>query len=157
MDNNILALQKYHQEFIELVNRFPVQERLSVLFDQWSLKDILAHIIGWNMCLKENLDFIQQDKEPPFYGKVNDYNAQSVENRKNDSWEKVFKDCDQSGLQLVEAYKNLPEKYWQQKFWPEKSATPEKFLKIVTNHYANEHIPQVQMAFNKFIAKDDIK
>lgn len=47
MNNQIKEYKKAREKFLEAVNRFPKSKRMVKLFGTWSIKDILAHIIGW--------------------------------------------------------------------------------------------------------------
>lgn len=138
------AFIEAHQKFVKAADHFPLDKREQILFDKWSLKQILIHIAGWNNCIADNVAFLKENKEPPFYGKVDDHNKQSITNGKNWSWDKTRSEFEKSFRRICAEYSTLPENLWNRRFWAKKNSTPEKFLKIVTKHYQKEHLPEIQ-------------
>jgi hypothetical protein len=134
---------KVKKEFESAVLDFPIDKRSSKLFDSWNIKDVLAHMTFWNKCLKENIRYIRDDKEPPFLGKVNEVNLKSVRDSKNVSWDEVYKQFTSSGKELQIAYENLPDKLWELPIWKGRKSTPLSFLKIVIIHYEKDHLPAI--------------
>lgn len=49
MDNQIKIKEykKAREKFLEVASLFPKDKRMVKLFGIWSIKDMLAHIIGW--------------------------------------------------------------------------------------------------------------
>lgn len=136
--------KKVREEFIEIINKFPINKREETLFDKWNLRQVLAHMQRWDNCLSDNVDYLLKGKEPPFYGKVDDFNAVSQGFCKEWDWDKTYKEFLKGGERLIKTYEGLAETLWSHKFWKDKNRTPEKFLKIVTNHYKEEHLPTVK-------------
>jgi len=146
MNRLLEEFKKVREDFIEIINKFPVNKREEVLFDKWNLRQVLAHMQRWDNCLSDNVDYLKQGKEPPFYGKVNDFNAVSQDLCKDWDWNKTYEEFLKGGERLIKTYKSLPENLWNQRFWKDKNSTPLKFLKIVTNHYKEEHLPLLKGA-----------
>jgi hypothetical protein len=144
----VQKLQQLHKDLTNIVNEFPKDKREAVLFDKWSLKDVLTHMAGWNKCLKQNLDFLEQKKDPPHFGKVDDFNAKIVKESRKYKWEDVFNDFVNSGEYLITSYKELSSRLFDNKFWPDKSSTPRKFLNIVIEHY-EEHSQKVKTLLDR--------
>lgn len=140
----IQQFAKARQEFIDAVERFPKDKRAMVLFDRWSLKEILTHIAGWDNCIANNIICIKKNQEPPHYGKVDDFNKNSVEKGRRWNWERAYKEFIKGGELIVREYGSLPEALWDKKFWPTKNSTPRKFLQIVTHHYLRDHLPEIR-------------
>lgn len=132
------------EEFIKVVDQFPKEKRELALFDKWNLRHVLAHMTRWDNCLSDNVEFLLKGKEPPFYGKVDDFNAVSQSLCKDWNWDKTYKEFLKGGERLIKTYENLAENLWDKTFWKDKNSTPLKFLKIVTNHYKEEHLPLVK-------------
>lgn len=128
---------------IKAVDSFPVEAREEVLFGKWSLKQVLIHISRWDLILSENVVFLRSDKTPPFYGKVDDVNKESVAFGKDWSWSKAYDEFIKSGERAIEEYKQLPTELWERKFWADRSMTPVKLLGIQTKHYEHEHLPEI--------------
>lgn len=136
--------KKVREEFIGVVNKFPKDKREEILFDQWSLKQVLVHMARWDNCLSDNVEYLLEGKEPPFYGKVNDFNVVSQNLCKDWDWDKTYQEFLKGGERLIKTYESLAENLWGQKFWRDKNSTPEKFLKIVMHHYKKEHLPYLK-------------
>ncbi|NTU46156.1 ClbS/DfsB family four-helix bundle protein [Candidatus Roizmanbacteria bacterium] len=136
-------------QFIAVIDNFPVEKRLTVLFDKWSLRDILVHIAGWDRAITENIRDLKQGNEPPFYGKIDDFNANSIEHGKNWTWEKTYIKFVQAGEKMIYEYETLSDGLWEKPFWKSKNSTPAKFLKIETKHYFHEHLPEIKMIISQ--------
>lgn len=143
MDTYIQKFISARQTFIDTIDTFPIDKRESILFDKWSLKQILIHMVFWDTCIAENIAFLKKGQEPPFYGKVNDFNQLSIEKGKNWDWKKTYHEFINAGKRLIGEYETLPEEKWDQKFWKTKNSTPKKLLHIVTKHYSHEHLPEI--------------
>lgn len=129
---------------ITAVSHFPVSKREAKLFDQWSLKQVLIHMAGWDNCIADNVQYLKKQQEPPFYGNVDGKNAASVEAGKHWSWEKAYDEFIKAGERVIHEYETLAPDLREVKFWKKRNSTPAKFLKIVTNHYSKDHLPEVQ-------------
>jgi len=144
MNYLIRAFIAARKEFTTSVDAFPEAQREAILFGNWSLKQILIHIIFWDTCIADNVALLKTGKEPPFYGKVNDYNQQSIEKGKSWSWEKTYQEFKLSGERVIREYETLPKEKWEAKFWKNKNSTPKKFLNILIEHYLHEHLPEIK-------------
>jgi hypothetical protein len=137
------SYKKARETFINAVDKFPKQKREEALFDKWNLKQLISHIGGWDNCIADNVKYLKEDKEPVFYGAVDSFNARSIEEGKNWNWEKAYAEFIAGGERVIKEYETLDPALWDAKFWKTKSSTPEKLLKIVTQHYNHEHLPQL--------------
>lgn len=140
----INKFMELHQQYMDLVNKFPVEDREKVLFDKWSLKDVLAHVIGWNDLNTEHVIDVAQGTEPEWVADVDKYNDQQVNKRKSFSWEKVYDEFVQSGERLADTFQELPGEIWDKKCGYEKRYTPRAYLEHMIEHYEKEHIPQLE-------------
>ena len=143
MNTLLNSYKEARKSFIQAVDKFPKQKREEALFDKWSLKQLITHIAGWDNCIADNVRYLKEGKEPPFYGTVNDFNAKSVETGKDWSWDKAYQKFIKGGERVIKEYESLESDLWSIPFWAGKNSTPEKFFKIVTKHYSHEHLPQV--------------
>lgn len=98
--NNQQLIDKFkalHQQYNDLVNEFPIENREKVLFDKWSLKDILAHVTGWNDLNAAHAVDVSQGIEPEWVADVDKYNDEQVSKRKDLSWDEVYNEFIKSG------------------------------------------------------------
>lgn len=136
-------LVKVRQELIDTANQFPSIKREEVLFDKWTLKDILAHLSGWAIftsdCIKKF-----KTKSLPFWNiKINDFNQQSVNNRQRLSWQQTLDEFIKVSQTNIDEYKSLESDISDKKIWPNKSYTPSKFFEIDVNHY-QKHLEAIK-------------
>lgn len=143
-DNLIDEFKKVRQDVKLAVDQFPEEKREQCLFDKWSLKDIVAHLSGWDIFTVEAIKGLEKDNVLDWGAGVNEFNKKQVEKRKKWSWKKVYNEFIEVGDKLFKAYEDLSEEYWDKKFWPNKDETPREFLKIDIDHYKNEHLSQIK-------------
>lgn len=144
MNKLIDEFRQVREQFISIVDKFPTDRREEILFDQWNLKQVLINMARWDNCLADNLVFLKEGQQPPFYGKVNDFNQKSQEIGRSWSWDKAYNEFISGGKRLIKEHEFLPENLWEAKFWPDKNSTPTKFFQIVIKHYLHDHLPLVK-------------
>lgn len=143
MGKLISDYQKARQSFIKAIDMFPKDKREEVLFDKWSLKQLITHLSGWDNYIANSAKYLKYDQERPFYGSVDEYNAKSVAKGKDWSWIKAYNEFIKGGGRVIKECEKLDDGLWNTMLWINKSSTLEKFIKIQTKHYLHEHLPQV--------------
>jgi len=145
MEDLTNELKTAKAKLIRLVDSFPREKRELVLFDKWSLKDILSHLSGWAKYQIETLKQIKRGDEvrSPKNLKIT-INESLVSLRQKWSWDKVYQEFLRLSEELVNEYENLPEKLWKRQIVKSKQPTVEDFIKIEINHYRKTHGPQIK-------------
>jgi hypothetical protein len=143
MDILIAEFSRAKQDFIEALDKFPKEKREEILFGEWSLKDLLAHLSGWMIAAAENVRCLKEGKIPPWVVSIDDFNKKNVAERKNWDWRKVYKELVETSRKFIEEYVSLPKESWQKKYWPDKSLTPQRILEIEIRHWKKTHLPQM--------------
>lgn len=128
---------------IQVLKNFPEDRRNEILFDRWSLKDLLAHMSGWMIAATNNVKFLKKGNIPPWVESINDFNKNNVEKRKNWDWDQVYQELVKTSRKFIEKYEGLPKELWQKKYWPKRSFTPKKILEIEVKHWRDTHLPQI--------------
>ena len=147
MDNLVAELEKAIARLTKTVDCFPKGKRELILFDKWSLKDILVHLTGWAKYQTKTLKEIQKGKSAETLPNLKSLiNEDFVDERKNLSWERVYQDFSTATQKLVNEYRRLPEKFWQKKVYQDKATTVADFIQIEINHYQKTHGPQIAKA-----------
>lgn len=148
MHSEVYNLEDVCKQLINAVEAFPKDKVDDILFDQWSLKNSISHIIGWNLLrIKEINAFL--NNEPII--KINNFqelNEVFVDERKDKSWDEVFKEFESSCHKLVISFKSIPEDLMDKKVWEDSSMTPGKWLDIDTKHLRGEHLAQLNDYMN---------
>lgn len=143
-------LKEARSEFIKLVESFPKEKREEVLFDKWCLKDLLAHLTGWNIHQIKALEHLVAGKQFELPKNLkNSINIDFVQERLDRSFEKVYQEFLEASQELVETYENTPSKLWHKPLFDKKQKTPEEFIQIEINHLNNTHGPQIKKALKR--------
>lgn len=147
--NLLLEFKTVVNEFEELLKKFPQNRHEEIIFDKWSLKNIVSHLNHWMIhdinCLK-NLII---EKEPFWESNVEEFNSKGVGVRKNKTWNEIYLEFITLKEKLTSLYANLPENLRHKKFWSDKNETPAEFLKEDILHWRDEHITSLKDFYNK--------
>jgi hypothetical protein len=140
------AKQKFW-EIKELLEKFPEEKRGDTIFFGWSLRDIVAHLSGWALHDISLIESLIKSEEPRWEPDIDEFNAQSVNEREGRSWADVYTEFVDAYETLLEKYRQLPADLWQKKFWRERTLTPEENLQKDIEHL-EEHRIQVLEALS---------
>jgi hypothetical protein len=81
--------------------------------DNWSVKDIIAHVTWWDEQAIKHLPIILKGVRPPRYsikyGGIDGFNAMMTERKKDLSFAEVLRERDETHHRLVAYIKTLPE------------------------------------------------
>lgn len=137
-------------EFIQIISKFPENKREEVLFDKWSLKDIIAHLSGWTDHQIDVFRDLKIGKIPESPGLVKNYNDEQVNKRSKWSFEKVLEEFLSSTDKLIKEFENLPKSLLDKKIWPDKRFTPKIYFEFELEHYTKVHLPQIKKKLETF-------
>ena len=140
MDKKIQEFIKIRNEVVSTINSFSKEKRLVVLFDQWSLKDVIAHLSNWMVHDIDCIKALRENREPYWEPEVDKFNRKGFEARKDKDWTEVYKEFIDLGNQLIDLYKTLPDNLWDKPIWLNKSETAQKFLEENISHWKTEHL-----------------
>ena len=149
--DRIKTFSKLHEEFIRLVDRFPVNKRKEILFDKWNLQDVLIHLTAWNKRDALGFQLAFQDKTPidlfiPDEG-LDKFNANVIAQSKNLTWDIIYDNFVKSGYELIESAKRLPVNKWSATVDAKKNISLKRDFEYSIEHYRDEHIPQLKNFF----------
>lgn len=143
----VAELEKSIAKLIETVDCFPKEKRELILFDQWSLKDILVHLTGWAKYQIKTLKEVQKGKLAETLPNLKSLiNENLVAKRKKSSWERIYQEFLMASQKLVKEYRQLPNQFWQKKVYKNKATTVADFIQIEIKHYQKTHGPQIEKA-----------
>jgi hypothetical protein len=143
MEDTLNHYSKAREDFLEAVARFPQELREKPLFGEWNLKDIFAHIIGWESLSIEKVEAVKQGIVPEWVSDVQKQNKKAVEQYKGVSWSEVYQDLVQSGENMLSTYQLLPSYLWDKQVGPEPKFTPRHFLEEEAGHYEG-HLKEIR-------------
>jgi len=112
----ISELQKARSEILTEVTALSPKERSTVFLGIWSVKDILAHLVGWDFANMEAIHNVLEGNLPPFYEYYDHdwqtYNALLVERHKKGSFKELVASVRNSHIKLVELAQSVsPEQF----------------------------------------------
>lgn len=88
-------------------------------FDQWSLKDILSHVIGWNEVISESLERVARGEPPIRVGSgdevFNAWNEKFVADRQHFSPHQVIEELEESFRRFRAAFQSFPEQKYDER------------------------------------------
>lgn len=139
-NNKISRFEEISDRLEDLILQFPDQKREEIVFDRWSLKNVVSHLNHWMIHDIDCLTSLQNGKVPHWEEDVEMFNSKGVEKRSELSWDTVFSEFRLLRERLISLYSSLDSKLLDKKIWPDKRETPRKFLDEDINHWQNEHV-----------------
>lgn len=131
---------KISEELDYLIQKFPPKQREEIVFDKWSLKNVVSHLNHWMIHDLDCLNALLANKVPYWEPEVEEFNRKGVEERSNNSWEQVYLEFVELKNNLLNLYKEIPEDLRYKKIWLDKNETPTRFLEEDIKHWRDEHI-----------------
>lgn len=122
-------------DFQKEIDVFPKEKRLLKLFDNWSIKDMISHINGWDVHTLYVLTTFKLGKIPQWGEETEAFNKKEVLKRKGWLWDRVYKEFLTLDEQLVQEYTSMPDTLWLKNIWPHRDFTPMKYLEIDIGHF----------------------
>ncbi|MGD8759218.1 MAG: ClbS/DfsB family four-helix bundle protein [Anaerolineales bacterium] len=144
MDQRLSEFTQARQAVIEAIDHFPDDRVDEILFGEWSLKDVLAHLTGWDQYFVEILRLLRSGKEAPHWGSIAKFNQASVQRRAADGWIEVYDEFIAGGEAFINAYGGLATNEANARFWEGKSYTPNRIIEVNAHHYGKSHLPQIK-------------
>ena len=130
-------------ELLDALDRVPEDRRTEVWYGIWSLKDILAHLVGWQEAWAVGLDQVASGERPALPGYEGDddsFNAKSVARFTDESWEQVLGALRTTREQHDEVARGIVGRIEASRL--EEGRAGHRFLFAPGNH-DREHIPAI--------------
>jgi hypothetical protein len=106
------ALVKTRQSILAEVSKLSNAQRAQIFLGIWSIKDLLAHLAGWDDTNREAAGYVLTGKLPPFYAHHDrdwaKYNARLVAKYKRDQMEELIELVKGSQRELIELLETIP-------------------------------------------------
>jgi hypothetical protein len=141
----IQELRQIRTAMTQLAYEVPEQLRDAMVSEEWTIKDVIAHISGWDTYTIHSLKAFLRGDIPEWGGDVEDFNRQQIESRSGLSWEELVAEFEDTGYKMVQAYSQVPGILWEKPIWPDQEITPKQSLQDDIYHYGQEHLPQFQI------------
>ena len=112
MDKLIKDFIEIRKKIIDLVSSLSFEELDEVFLGSWSVKDILAHLIGWDHWNLKAVKEILRGKLPSFYFHYDSdwiaFNAGLVKKYKKENFEKLLSSLKESHRKLINFLQVIP-------------------------------------------------
>ena len=138
---------KISEELDNLIQKFSSERREEVVFDKWSLKNVVSHLNHWMIHDLDCLNVLLNGKVPYWEPDVEEFNRKGVEARSNNNWDQVYTEFVELKNKLLTLYKEIPEDLRNKRIWPDKNETPTRFLEEDIQHWRDEHITSLNNFF----------
>lgn len=114
----IAVFEAGHKEFQQLINSLtPQQLTKTPVLENWTVKDIFAHLSAWNWDHAKEIDNILTDE--PTWNKLyktskdeDKFNKKAVEERKNINIHNVIEEWEKSFNTLIQRIEKLTDEEW---------------------------------------------
>ncbi len=110
-ENLIQACVAVRRSIHEAASHLPRSRRDEVFLGTWSVKDLLAHLVGWDHANIEAVQAILDGRLPAFYGHYDrdwkTFNAQLVAEHGQDDWGELLASVRTSHRDLVELLESV--------------------------------------------------
>jgi len=119
-DQILSALIETRQHIIHQAREISAKDRDRVFLGIWSVKDLLAHLVGWDHSDLEAVNAVMSGRLPAFY-EYHDhdwkkYNSILVAKYKRSSFRELMSALDHSHSELVEFLKTVPAEIFNKDF-----------------------------------------
>ena len=135
-------LEKFFSDLQDAIDGLTYEQLITTIEGEWSVRDMLGHIIGWHHEMDDALERIARGERPwpedADYSDSDAWNARFAETWRNASPEAVIAELTASKNLFVEAARLVPD----EKFEEGRSAY-RIITGVGTNHYA-EHAPVIR-------------
>ena len=154
--NELIAdLIETRRKIIDITSSFSPTEHDQVFLGIWSIKDLLAHLIGWLEANRKAMKAIRAGKLPEFYAyKDRDwqtYNALLVSKYKRGSLAKLMSTVQISHQKLIDLIQNIPAEEFEQDYGVRFKGYKVTIARLLQAELKDEkvHYTQIEMFRNK--------
>jgi len=108
----IAGLIEARRQILDAVTVLPPEKQDEVFLGTWSIKDLLAHLVGWDFANMEAVKDIREGQPPHVFQHWNPnwvkYNAELVRRYKHDDFVALLDSIQQSHNALIEFVRTIP-------------------------------------------------
>ncbi len=145
----IADLIETRRNIMDIVSSFSPTEQDQVFLGIWSIKDLLAHLIGWLEANCEAVKAIQEGQLPEFYAyKDRDwqtYNARLVSQYKLESMAALLSTMQVSHQKLIDSIQGMPVEEFEQDFGVRFKGYKVTIARLLQAELKDEKVHYVQM------------
>jgi hypothetical protein len=154
-DELIADLIETRRNIVEITSSFSPTEQDQVFLGIWSIKDLLAHLIGWLEANRNAVKAIREGEIPEFYAyKDRDwqtYNARLVSQYKRESMTELLSTLQVSHQKLIDTIQIIPVEEFEQDYGVRFNGYKVTIARLLQAELKDEkvHYAQVKIFRNK--------
>ena len=133
MNDQVQQFKDLREKLIEIIDLFNERKTSVLLFDKWSIKDVIAHLSGWNNYHLECLRSLKSGQTTPDRKTIGEFNDDSVAARSELNWFQTYNEFVKSSSDLYREYQTVGIS----------DPAIEKMVKIDLKHY-QEHLEKIK-------------
>ncbi|HLF28397.1 MAG TPA: DinB family protein [Anaerolineae bacterium] len=111
-DDYLSGLIAARRAILEVAAALPPEKRDEVFLGVWSIKDLTAHLIGWDYVNLQAAEEVLAGKVPSFFAHYDPdwktFNAQLVEEYTRDDFAQLLSSVEESQRKLIDFLKTIP-------------------------------------------------
>ncbi len=159
-DELIADLIETRRKILDISSSFSPTEQDKVFLGIWSIKDLLAHLIGWLEANRKAVKAIQSGKLPEFYAyKDRDwqtYNARLVRKYKRDGLAELISTLQASHQKLIDSIQSISAEELEQDYGVRFKGYKVTIARLLQAELKDEkvHYTQIEMFKNKAMANE---
>ena len=117
MKNKATLLQEFDQVREHMRSVLAGIDPKTGIYPEWSIQELLAHLAGWDDATIQALQALEKGNEPPLLAMrgIDFYNAQTVAERAELSYDQIVKEWELIREQLVSLLNEMPEELIQKR------------------------------------------
>lgn len=116
----ISGLTRARKAIIDAARELPEAKRDEIFLGKWSVKDLLAHLVGWDYTNLNSVKEIREGKTPRVFEHWNPdwaaFNARLVKQYKQDDWSTLLDAVDESHHALRTLLERTPDEEFEKDF-----------------------------------------
>ncbi len=153
-DELIQQLDHARNTMLPLLTEIEINRQI---YPMWTVRELLAHIAGWDDAIIQSLNAHVDGREPgtPAALGLNHYNAETISTREGLDYDHIYREYVKTRELLKETIRNLPEDKLEEPFilpWGN-TGTIAQVIEIFSEHEEVEHAGDLKKLIEEHKAK----
>lgn len=142
-DRLIFGLVTARQNILDQVVELSPHQQGEIFLGEWSVREILAHLIGWDQTYLAAVQDLQAGELPSFYAAYDadwqSYNRNLVRQYEVGEWSELVTAARESQSQLVDYMRTLPDEEFSRGWGVRYGGTPVTIASLIEAEIKDEH------------------
>jgi hypothetical protein len=148
--NLVAGMVGARKDILDAVAGFNPKQQNQVFLGEWSIKELLAHLTGWDRTYIAAVQDLQAGELPSFYAAYDEdwqtYNLNLVREYVKDDWSELISEVKESHKQLVDYLQTLNEEDLTKDWGVRYDGTPVTVARLIEAEIKDEreHLRQIK-------------